>query len=71
MAETTPRQALDQLLVRALQNPRTTIAGLVSFVSGCVGVVTGVYFPGSTAPKMLIAASGLAGFITTTLAKDK
>lgn len=71
MAEITPRQALDQLLVRAIQNPRTTIAGLTAFLSGCVGIVTGVYYPGSTGPKLLVAASGLAGFITTTLAKDK
>lgn len=60
-----------RLLDRALSNWKTTVAGTCSFLGGAIGVFTSIYYPASAAPKWVLLISGLAGYITTLLAKDK
>lgn len=59
-----------KLLDRILNNWKTTVAGTCSFTAGAVGIITQICYPHNDAPKYVLVTAGLAGYITTLLAKD-
>lgn len=71
MTEQTSPITKTKLLDRLLNNWKTTVAGTLSAVAGLIGLYKSVYYPMNNAPKWIILASGVAGYITNLLAKDK
>jgi hypothetical protein len=62
---------MNTIIDRALANWKTTLAGTLSAAAGVIGLYRSIYYPMNNAPKWILLASGVAGYITNLLAKDK